>query len=149
VTRSFGKVNCELTVPLGGRGGEQPVDRQVLGEWLRKIARTQVGHQRGPGASGFGQIAEAVESATGTSLTLNVAMTAEDADSVRLGVLGLLDRARNPPRGLAADELGSHRAAAYGLVKFAGAWARCTGWDVTRQAGDGSGLPALGSGYAR
>ena len=137
MSRSFGKVSCDLTVPLGG-GEEQAADRHALAEWLRKIT-----------GSTFTAIADAVESAPGEAAVVHVEMSAEDADLARRAVLRLTDQAANPLRHLGRDEMLSSRAAAYGLNLFYRAWVTCTGWDGRKQLADCGGNAALGSGYSR
>lgn len=147
--RSWGKVICTVTVPLAG-GGSQPVDRAELAAWLRRIGSPQAGQpRRGAAAVAITGIADAVESATGDEATVPVSMSAEAADSVRLDVASLTDRAINPPRGLTAAEFRSYRAAAYGLTIFGRAWTRCTGWQGSKQVAETDGTAALGSGYCR
>ena len=146
--KSFGKVNCDLTVQLGG-GGIQPVDRAELAVWLRRIGQPGAGRSRAGAATTIAGIADEVEAATGDEVTVEITMSAEAADSIRLALIGLTDKAVNPPRGLPRDELKSHRAAAYGLSMFYRAWVNSTGWQGIKQISDGQGNAAPGSGYSR
>lgn len=141
---SWGKIDCTLTVPLGGNGTHS-VNRQELAAWLRKIA----GDGRSRAASQVEAVAAAVEAADGDVAVAHVVMSAEDAEGVIFDVDKLLDRAMNPAAGLSRGEVLSHRAAAYGLHRFRRAWVDCTGWNQLRRARDSYGAAVPGSGYAR
>lgn len=146
--KSFGKVDCQVTVQLGG-GGIQPVDRTELATRVRRIGQPNAGRQRGHAATSIAGIADTIESASGDTATVQVKLSAEDADTIRLAVFSLAEKARNPVRGLPRAEILSDRAAAYGLDMFYKGWVAGTGFDASKQIADQDGRPVLGSGFRK